>query len=300
MAPTVVQPLPCCYYDGRPCWEQWVEFADVEAAKQACRDSGGCPGSWNFLCADWDCDEEFGAPVSCCDPTDGTCYDTYAPLCQSQYGGVPLCPEGCVGAQQITCEQMATELHVCCIDAYPSCAITTYGFCLSVGGNFLWHEDECNELVCGVGCRETVDSYVPTSGPEWGQKEYTLDICYPVAMMLAHPLSGHEGGVPRGRGRPVTSHEVRAVAQSGEDDPCAHAYGVLARGERGRMRPYLCSQPHPTDTSSAAYSQGFFAKSPDNLGVVPRGRMYMRVGVMTEPNREVQYQHPKLICGGIS
>lgn len=214
-----------------------------------------------------------------------------------------MCPEGCPEAQQIACQDMTTEIHACCIDNFPFCFELTYAQCVAINGTFLWHEDECNEYVCGVGCRVALGyPYVPTDGPEWGQKEYTEDICYPAPMKKVHPPYGHyvnwENYLP-GRGMFVTAHEVRAVSQSGDDDPCALAYGVLARGEHSRRRPYLCSRPHPTDTLSAAYSQGFFAKSPDNDGVVPRGRRFARCGVRTEPNREVQFYHPQLICGGI-
>lgn len=323
MSRDVEYPLPCCYPDGS--CEDFIGD-DLGLLRQQCEDSGGCWGLWTYACEDWDC-ENVG--VSCCDLTDGTCHCGYMwSNCITDIpGGYPLCPgcehdEQCDQAQEIKCEQLATEEHVCCLDDDPYCQEMTYLECVLAGGIFLWEQDVCNERVCEVGCREAqwaaghpneedpdFGPYVPTWGPEWGQKEYTTDTCYPVAMAMVKAPTEGVTDIPRGRGYPITAREVRNVAQVNTEppnppiDPCALAHGIYARGEKGRLRPYLCSQLDQQATKSAAYSEGFFCKSvPDEDGecpVVPRGRCYARVAVMAQPPREVQYHHPQLICGGI-
>jgi len=309
-------PLPCCYPDDRPCWEQWCEISEQVAAEQACRDSGGCPGTFGFTCEDWAC-EDF-TPVSCCDLTDGQCHCGYAwNLCLAQLDGIVMCPdcssgESCTESQQTLCDEMANGLHVCCYDMLPAtglCQVLTYAQCVALDGRFLWEQDECNEYVCGVGCREAeLAEGHPTigpqlGGPEWGQKRHTTDTCYPVALVVTNPPAEHNSGVPTACMALVTAHEVRNVARSTEDDPCALAYGVLGYDHRGILRPYLCSRVRHDDPKSVAYSEGFFCNSvPDENGecpLVPCGCIYGRVNVMAEPPREAQYHHPQLICAGI-
>lgn len=315
--------VPCCHPDA-PCED--LVGDDIAALQQQCEDSGGCYGWTGYPCEDWNC-EDVG--VSCCDlmgteGTIGACYCGYMwGNCISNLGGYPLCPgcsvgEQCDEEQADLCMEMATAVHVCCVDEGRECHVLTYSECLDAEGTFLWNQDECNDRVCGVGCREAEHAeghpntgepspdgtpygpYAPTTGPAWGQKRHTTDVCYPVPMALVEPLPEHGLNIPPGYLIPATIGEVRNVAQGGDDDPCAIAYGVLAFGIDGYMRPYLCSRLDYDALGSAAYSEGVFCASPDNEGVVSCGYLYARVAVMAQPPREVQYHHLQLICGGIT
>ena len=296
--------LRCCFLDGSPCQDFFVENDDsgLSQAELDCANLGGCiakRSEWGATCEQLGCmeDQPFSYLISCCDLETGVCSETSFAACNSDSKRA-LCPVGCSEDTQLTCEELAAELHVCCVGEF--CLLTTASNCIAISGDYRWTENECTET-CEVGCRDAIEPFTPTFGPEWGQKTYTLDLCYPAPMLRVRPPQSHGLAARRGRGVPMTAFEVRAVAQvqaaGAETDPCARAYGVLARGEDGRRRPYLCSQTDPNVTQSATYSQGYFSKALDNNGPILRGRRARRAGVMTEPHREVQYNIRQLICG---
>lgn len=303
-----LRPLPCCFLDGSPCIEFLVEGDDSgwSQAEADCSALDGCIAPrifWGMTCDQWGCPSSgpTAIDVSCCDQLTGLCTVTSQHFCQAS-SQLAVCPADCDVGVVSQCEAFANELNVCCSSTGEFCLLTTFADCTTLEGEYRRGETECTET-CLVGCRSPIDSFTPASGPEWGQKTYTLDLCYPAPMIRVRPPAAHNNPARRGRGVPMTAFEVRAVAQIQSAfngvDPCARAYGVLARDENGRRRPYLCSQIDPNAPGSATYSQGYFSKALDDNGPILRGRRVRRAGVMTEPHREVQMYVKQMICGDI-
>lgn len=311
-------PTTCCFTNGDSCCEYYVanNQDDFDVAELLCAALGGCWTGWVFGPGWRDC-EQFGCPDSalrsCCDLLTGDCTTEGGGSCNG-VTQLATCPHGgslggpCDPDAATDCATLASTLHACCLDPVGGewggmCFVTNYASCEAAGGEFHWWEDECVETICSVGCRDNVEPFTPTTaapGEEWGTKTYTLDLCYPAPMVRVRPPQAHGNSARRGRGVPMTEFEVRNVAQAqetgSETDPCARAYGVLARDENGRRRPYLCSQTDPNVATSATLSQGYFSKALDNSGGVLQGRRVRRAGVMTEPHREVRYEFKQLVC----
>lgn len=139
---------------------------------------------------------------------------------------------------------------------------------------------------------------MPVSQTIYGPRRYHENLCQPVAMLptLRHPCeysSATDVWRP-GRFEPRSIVPVRAVdrtpVMSDTDDcgipdtgKCRYHYGFITHNRRGRMDPYLASEPAPVrageETVELRKNHRMLVcrlMTDDPEGIIPRGRFFYR------------------------